>query len=517
VLLGVLAFTAFSFLSGRGQGGQTTNTATPTAAVPSNGIGVIKAQNGEMIGISDGTFAFDTSNGRQDGGIKQQAAQKLAAGDATSAVSLYSDAVSKDTSDADALIYLKNQRVIASGSPYVTIVVGTMLTGNDATVSIGRDDLQGAYVAQKLFNGGFQLHNGVQVKLLIANSGSTATDTKAVAQQIVQLAQVDKTFVGVMGWPFSGYASDAIGVLAPAHIPMISQTASSDALTGASSYFFRVAPPNQRQGVIGAKYAEQTLHATRAVLFYDQSNSYTQSLANAFRTQFTKDGYQIVATETYTVGKPTNFTQLINDAANHTPDLIYFAGYANDANVLLTDLPTSGPLATTPVMGGDALYELGGYQSSSRAAAFRLNFTTFAYPDEWTFLCSQGQAFACSPPSFFANYKAFYDPNNQHTTGSPYGYTRADGDTILSYDATVAMLTAVNNALTGSKTAITRNDLLQGIKAIQGKNAIQGVSGQIAFGSDGNPINKALVILKVVNGGFFTLVSVEPCFPLGRC
>jgi eukaryotic-like serine/threonine-protein kinase len=514
VLLGALAFGALNYFNSRGTGSN--NNATPTVAVPSNGIGVTKAQNGEMIGISDGSFAFDTGNGRQNGDLKQQAAQKFVAGDTSGAVALWTQAVSKDTSDAESLIYIENQSVLTSGHPYITIVVGTMLTGNGATASIGRDDTQGAYVAQKSFNDGFQLHNGVLVRLLIANAGSTAADTKQVAQQIVQLAQVDKTFVGVMGWPFSGYASIAISVLGPAHIPMISQTASSDALTKASPYFFRVAPPNTRQGVEGATYAEQTLHATKAALFYDPSNSYTKSLADAFSAKFKADGNHIVATETYIVGKPTNFTQLINDAATHAPDLIYFAGYANDASVLLTDLPTSGPLATTPVMGGDALYEIGGYQSSFHAAAFRLNFTTFAYPDEWSFLCSQGQAFACSPPSFFANYKAYYDPNNQHPSPT-YGYTRADGDTILSYDATFAMLTAVNNALTGSKTAITTNDLLLGIKQINGAKALQGVSGQIAFGSDGNPVNKALVILKVVNGGFFTLVSVQPCFPKGQC
>jgi serine/threonine protein kinase/ABC-type branched-subunit amino acid transport system substrate-binding protein len=516
VLLGVLAFTAFNFLLGKGQGGQPASTATPTIAVSANGIGVSKASNGEFIGISDGTYAFDTANGRVDGPLKQQAAQKLQAGDANGAVTLYSQAVAKDTNDAESLIYLEDQNVIASGHPYVTIVVGTMLTGTSATVSIGRDNLQGAYVAQKSFNDGFQLHNGVLIRLLIANAGSNSADTKAVAQQIVHLAQVDHSFVGVMGWPFSGYATAAIGVLGGAHIPMISQTASSDSLTKVSPYFFRVAPPNQRQGMEGAIYAEKSLHATKAVLFVDPNNSYTQSLATAFKSQFTQDGNQIVATELYTVGKPDTLPQLLSDATTHAPNLIYFAGYASDASVLLTDLPTSG-LASVPIMGGDALYEVGGYGSSFHAGATNLNFTTFAYPDQWQVLCSQGQTFACTPPPFFALYKTYYDPNNQHTTGSPYGYTRADGDTILSYDATVAMLAAVNNALTGSKTAITPNDLLLGIKAIQGPDSLQGVSGQIGFGSDGNPTNKSLVILKVVDGGFFTLVSVLPCFQKGQC
>ncbi len=426
---------------------------------------------------------------------------------------MWRDAVSKDTNDVESLIYLENQRVL--GDPYITIVVGTMLTG-ESVVNVGRDNLQGAYVAQKEFNDGFKLPNGVKVRLLIANSGSKTEYAKTVAQQIVQLAKNDKTFVGVMGWPFSSRALAALDVLAAAHIPMVSQTASSDLLTGKSPYFYRVAPPNKEQAIIGAKYSEQVLHASKVALFYDPADAYSQSLANAFRTQFTADGNQIVATETYTVGKPVNFTQLLNDAETHNPDLIYFSGYTSDASVLLTDLPTSGPFASLRIMGGDALYEIGGYQSSSHVGAGRMRFTSFAYPDEWGILCAQHQSFACSLPSFFANYNTYYDPNNQHKTGI-YGYTRADGDTILSYDALVVMLTASNNALTGTKTTMTPADLLQALRKIQGTQAVQGVSGQISFGSDGNPVNKAIVVLKVAIGGFFQLDSVQGCFQVGHC
>ncbi len=511
VLLGVLAFAALNFLQRQGQG-QGTNATTPTATVPSSGIGVTKAGN-EYIGISDGTFAFDTANGRQDGDLKQQAAQKLKAGDTIGAQSLWRDAVSKDTNDAESLIYLENQRVL--GDPYITIVVGTMLTG-ESVVNVGRDNLQGAYVAQKEFNDGFKLPNGVKVRLLIANSGSKTEYAKTVAQQIVQLAHMDPTFVGVMGWPFSSRALAALDVLAAAHIPMVSQTASSDLLTGKSPYFYRVAPTNKEQAIIGAKYSEQVLHASKVALFYDPADPYSQSLADAFRTQFTADGNQIVATEKYTVNKPVNFTQLLNDAETHNPDLIYFSGYTSDASVLLTDLPTSGPFASLRIMGGDALYEIGGYQSSSHAGAGRMRFTSFAYPDEWGILCAQHQSFACSLPSFFADYNTYYDPNNQHKT-AVYGYTRADGDTILSYDALVVMLTASNNALTGTKTTMTPADLLQALRKIQGAQAVQGVSGQISFGLDGNSVNKAIVVLKVAIGGFFQLDSVQGCFQVGHC
>jgi len=513
VLIGVLAFGALNYLRNRGtaSGG---NASTPTVPA-SSGIGVTKAPDGESIGISDGRFAFDIS--RTDGDTKQQAALKLAQGDSSGAMASWSNGLSTDTNDAEARIYVEDQRVIATGNPYITIVVATMLTGDSATVSVGRDDLQGAYVAQKEFNDGFKLPNSVEVRLLIANAGSNQKYTNTVVQQIVQLAKKDKTFVGVMGWPFSGYTGIAISALSAAHIPMVSQTASSDALTNKSHYFFRVAPPNKDQAIVGAKYAEHVLGASKVALFYDPANSYTQSLAAAFRTQFTGDGNQIVVTEQYTVRKPSNFTQLLNDAENHNPDLIYFAGYASDASVLLTDLPTSGPFANLQVMGGDALYELGGYTSSASGARVRLHFTTFAYPDEWGILCASRLSFACTLPSFFTDYKADYDPNNQHTSGS-YGYSRADGDTILSYDATLVMLTASGNALANTtKTAITPGDLLLALQQINGAKAIQGVSGQIAFGPDSNPINKAIVTLKVVNGGFFVEDSVQGCFQVGHC
>jgi ABC-type branched-subunit amino acid transport system substrate-binding protein len=317
-----------------------------------------------------------------------------------------------------------------------------------------------------------------------------------------------------MGWPFSSRTVQVLPTLSAAHIPMVSQTASSDSLTGVSPYFFRVAPPNTTQGIIGAHYAETTLHATRVALFVDQSDPYSQTLAQDFSNQFTKDGNQIVVTEKYTVGKPDNFVQLLNDAETHNPDLIYFSGYAADASVLLTDLPTTGPFANLQVMGGDALYELGGYQSSSHANGVRMRFTTFAHPDEWAGLCATGQTFACNKPNFFGNYRADFDPNGQHTSGT-YGFERADGDVILSYDATTAILTAANNMLTGTKTTITPADLLQGLRLIKGTNAIQGVSGQISFDGQGNPVNKALVILKIVPPGFIQIDSVQGCFRVG--
>src|SRR6266568_1511047 len=482
-LITVVAYFAFV----RGPAGSLGPASTPGATT--------SAPPPAAIGVSDGTFAFDTN--RSDGRFKTQAADKLKGNDVQGAQSLWLSGLQQDTSDAEALIYLEDQRVLTSGNPYITIVVGTMLTGDNA--GVGRDDLQGAYVAQKEYNDGHRLPHNVQVRLLVASSGNDATYATTVAQQIVLAAQQDHTIVGVMGWPFSSRTINAIRILASAHIPMVSQTASSDQLTGVSSYFFRVAPSNKGQGIAGAHYAEQVLHAKSVALFVDPADSYSSSLAADFSQQFKADGNTTAVTENYTVGSKGQgqLPGLLQDALSHNPDLVYFSGYASDISVLLANLPTSGPAANIQILGGDALYELGGYSTSGRANFSRLHFTSFAYPDEWEIAGLKAQK-----PAFFIDYASAFNPNGQHPGGA-YGYTRTSSDVMLSYDATLALLAGSSRALNsvGANKNITPADLQQALMQIQGAQAVQGVSGPIAFDTNGDPVNKPLVILAVDSQG----------------
>jgi len=469
---------------------------------PVNGIGVSKAPDGEYIGISDGTFAFDTN--RPDGALKLQAANKLQAHDGAGATKLLQQAVAQDTNDAEALIYLEDQRVLASHASYITLVVGTMLTGQ--FVGFGHDNLQGAYVAQKEFNDNLKLPGSVRVRLLIANTGSgDQSDTNTiVAKQIVQAAQVDKTLVGVMGWPFSGTSGDVISVLATAYIPMVSPSAYFDALTGISPYFFRVIPSNKQQVAVGIAYAEHTLHATRAALFVDTTDPYSRAVATDFEQQFIADGKNVVVTENYTIGHPDKLSGLLQDALSHNPDVIYFSGYANDGVRLLSDLPISGPFAHVQVLGANLL--AGTYPP---AAFNRLHITDFVNEETWNFL-----GLAAKKPAFFAEYPQDFDPSKQHA-GDQHGYTLANGDTALSYDAMLALLTGCNYALSGGKKLFSPSNLQQALTKIAGSQAIQGVTGQISFGSDGNPVNKAIILLKVDPSGNIGIDSVQGTFQVG--
>lgn len=64
---------------------------------------------------------------------------------------------------------------------------------------------------------------------------------------------------------------------------------------------------------------------------------------------------------------------------------------------------------------------------------------------------------------------------------------------MLAYDAMLALLTSSKQALNGG-TAMKPADLQ--VTLTQIKN-LQGVSGDITLGSDGNAVNKAIVVLYV--------------------
>ena len=490
----VVAFSVLPNLLNKNNSTTTGNAggSTPTAApgnftVPASGIGV-QNYNGDEIGISDGSFAFDTSGLPLTAGpYKTQAASEFST-NATGAASLYRQAILVNSKDAESAIYIEDQRVLGSGKSYITLVVATMLSSDN--ISVGRDDLQGAYVAQKEFNDNAKLNGGTQVRLLVASSGSKAQNAALVAQQIVQLAKSDKTFVGVMGWPFSSRTEAALQTLSNAHIPMVSQTSSDDSLSGASNYFFRVAPSNKTQGIAGAQYAATVLKAKSVALFFDPSDPYSQSLANDFE-QNLPAGTKVIDTEQYKVGSPSSLSAPLQNALSKKPDLIYFSGYAADVSGLVTNLPANSNL---PVLGGDALYELGGYQTGSSMGFTHLKFTAFFYPDVWSILNLNNSSLK---PKFFTEYPAAFSANG---TKTGYGYDRADSDATLSYDGIVALLTAYNIA-SPSGGQITPGQLQQALT----KTSFQGASGYVQFDANGDPVNKSIVVLRVDSQGHVIL------------
>ena len=455
---------------------------------------ITKAPNGsESIGISDGGFAFDTN--RPDGQDKIKAATDLQAGKINDAYASLHTAITKDASDAEADIYREDLNILTACRPHVTIVVATTLTGSANNIAVGRENLQGAFIAQQEYNSRSMLPNDLRVVLLIANSGSNEDWTKDVANQIVQLASQDPTVIGVMGWTFSDQSLIANAILENAKLPMVS-TSSEDNLN--SPYFFRVAVPSQEQGIAASQYAKQFLHVKTAVIFEDKNNDYSKRLVEGFKQDFPDSNHTILNTVSYAKGDGVkNSTHLQNQledalckgtntsASCQPPGLIYFAGYPEDAGVLFAKLQA----AHIPLMGGNALYQEDGYPPNALGSIKGLLYFTAAfYPDEWDAMRLSKQISQSDPdPYFFNEYSIAFDP--LHT--GKYGAGRATSGTVLSYDATSILLYGSQMALT-QKSNISGEDLRN---ALAGISAFPGVSGKISFKSGGIPIQKEVTVV----------------------
>jgi ABC-type branched-subunit amino acid transport system substrate-binding protein len=485
----------------------------------SHHIRIVHAGDRECVGLSDGNFAFDTQTNPAAGMLKEQASTSLIAGDTMSAESYWNQALQQDSSDAEALIYKENQRVLNLASteniPYVTVVLLTTLTAraeDHNSVANGRDSLQGAYIAQIQHNRDFRTP---LLRILIANCGGTYAYAAQVANQIIQAKQDDPTIVGVMGPAQSRDTSiAAIKLLGQAHIPIISETATSDDFTNISPSFFRVAPSNKYQVEVAVQYAESHFNAKTAVVFQALNDNYSESLTKDFTNKFVKeDGHKIIKVMTYTATDQDASNVISDEASNacsYNPDFIYFTGRSDGIKTLLDSLGnTPCGKDNIKIIGADTLDQL----TSSLGVDYpyyaynHLYYTTFAFPYEWT-LVGLGKY----QPSFFNDYPRSFDPDGKYTNVPKYGYTLPNGHMVLAYDAMTTMLYAVTEAVKSTnKVTLQAQDLVNVLRRIHGSNTIQGASGVIDFGANpnGDPVNKVIVMVQITDHGEAKLAGLE--------
>ena len=458
------------------------------------------------IGLSDGRFALDV-DGRADKVLKQEAAQAIQQGNLGSAVNLLTQTVLTDPTDAEAQIYNEDVHILQSGAPYVTIVLGVAIDQNVVDQFVARADMQGAFIAQDEVNKNSMLPHGLKLRLLIDSCGMDRADVATVAQFVANRIKEGNqdNIIGVVGWPFSSQTINARDIIASAHVPEVSPTASSVQLSGSSPYFFRVNPPDDQQGKTLGTVAVSQLHAKNILVLRDPTDAYSVSLANSFALSVQALGVTTL-NNTFTTSKTsvTDYEKIVNAALVQKADLIFIAGYDTDAVRLahavgeIGRMNVANPLLVRlHVLGGDALATnlllgQGGGADAQIAATYpqdmrRLIFSAFGHPDEWTFNAIPKD----QQPPFFADWLAKYQSSSDNTLNAP----NPGNDAILTTDAVRVLVQAtihVQGTITGQKVRDALMALGNG-----GVPAYQGVSGRIFFDAQGNPVNKALVVLSI--------------------
>ncbi|MCX8023816.1 MAG: ABC transporter substrate-binding protein [Thermanaerothrix sp.] len=240
-------------------------------------------------------------------------------------------------------------------------------------------------------------------------------------------------------------------------------------------YIFRACFIDPFQGQVGAKFAWEKLGAKKAFVMLDQANDYVKGLAEEFEKAFTALGGEIVGKATYTA-KDTDFSAILAQVAEAKPDVVYLPDYYNVVNLVTKQAKEKG--INVPFIGGD------GWDSSDLdlAAADGGYFTNHYSPDD--------------PRPEVQNFRKAYGEKYKDENDNP---KVPDALAALAYDATNLLLEAINQA--GTTDTAKVKDTLEKIK-------FSGVSGQITFDANHNPI-KSAVILAVKDGAvkFETVVN----------
>jgi ABC-type branched-subunit amino acid transport system substrate-binding protein/serine/threonine protein kinase len=488
--------------------------ATATAAALSNALkrewqAEASTYQKNHVAISDGRYIFDAYPGGHVSdalSYKMQAAQALLNNDLNTAFSDYQKAVTLDSKDGEAQIYYQDLRLETQNTSYITIILGLPLNSDARSLSLARSDLQSAFVFQNLVNTQNLLPNGLKLRILIGNSGGQDSDATTIAQFIAKRVQIGNLehIVAVVGWPITGGSRNASAVLAAAKIPMVSQTASGTVLDNLNSYFFRVNPNDSVQGQEQAKFAYEQLDARKVLVLRDPADSYSKSLADAFINSFQRlGGTPIDNSDDYFTQDTTTVEQYeqnaIQDALHNQVDMIFLPGHDEDAVRLAHALGVYANfhpylLGKVKILGGDAINTsllLGNGDSSDATLAQNnpqqmrhLYFTSFSDVSEWSDVTQDQQ------PAFFSAWARAY--GGGVSANAPV----LTNNVLMTDDAFGVILYAiklVNKPLTG----INLRDALASIGTGH-ISPYKGISGPIAFGLDGNPINKPLVLLSVV-------------------
>jgi len=154
----------------------------------------------------------------------------------------------------------------------------------------------------------------------------------------------------IIGSSTSGCTKSITTLAQAQRVIVISPSATNYNITDAGNYIFRACFIDPFQGIVGAKFAYNTLKVTKAAVLYDIGNDYCAGLQDNFQKAFKSYGGQIVAVESYATGDK-DFNAQLTKIKNANPDMIYLPDYYGTVALIAKQLRAQGIMC--PLLGGD--------------------------------------------------------------------------------------------------------------------------------------------------------------------
>lgn len=414
--------------------------------------------------------------------------------------------------EVSARIRQENDRIVASGKPYVSVAVFVPMTLVDqptTPISWVQHHLQGAHIAQMRANHGPGNGNLPLVRLLLANPGSRMAHWEQVVDEIIRRKSTADRVVAVAGIGLSlENARLAMRRLSAAKITVIGSTITADDLATIPG-LLRAAPPNRGQARAAATYIKAS--ATKALLVKDISehDRYSATLAEAFTTTFPDASHQLVGQpelyDSSLAGVENTFLQMMPNICASKADAVYFAGRGIHLASFVKQL-TGRRCAGQPitVLTGDDVSVIGFEEGDVRRAidsGVRVVFTTLAHPEAWK--QTRGKF---EEPSV----RSFTDTTCDYCYGKFFARESLDdGSAIMAHDAVLTAAWAIRLASGAKGDHVTAEEVLQEKNRLNTEYAVPGASGWLSFDAEGTPREKVVPIMELDRDGSAKFVQLS--------
>lgn len=349
----------------------------------------------------------------------------------------------------------------SKGADGDTIKVGGLLEMTGGSASFGISGKNGIDLALKKINEKGVL-GGKKLSLVIADTKSEASEATNGMQKLISQDKV----VAVIG-PNQSSAVIASGAINNgAKVVDITPMGTNPDVTvdpktkQVKPYSFRTCFIDPFQGTVMASFASNELKVKRAAIYIDNTSDYAKGLAQFFKENFVKNGGQVVIEEAY-LQKDTDFKSTLTKIKAAKPDFIYIPGYYQEVGLIVKQAREMG--ITVPMAGGDGWDSAKLPEIAGKAALENTFFSSLYSPDDTSDLNKE----------FVAEYKKAYNTN-------------PDVFAALAYDSTLLVAKAIEDA--GSADPAKIAEAMAKIKGFKG------VSGEVTFNEEHNPIKSAVII-----------------------
>lgn len=349
----------------------------------------------------------------------------------------------------------------SKGADGDTIKVGGLLEMTGGSASFGISGKNGIDLALKKINEKGVL-GGKKLSLVVADTKSEASEATNGMQKLISQDKV----VAVIG-PNQSSAVIASGAINNgAKVVDITPMGTNPDVTvdpktkQVKPYSFRTCFIDPFQGTVMASFASNELKVKRAAIYIDNTSDYAKGLAQFFKENFVKNGGQVVIEEAY-LQKDTDFKSTLTKIKAAKPDFIYIPGYYQEVGLIVKQAREMG--ITVPMAGGDGWDSAKLPEIAGKAALENTFFSSLYSPDDTSDLNNE----------FVAEYKKAYNTN-------------PDVFAALAYDSTLLVAKAIEDA--GSADPAKIAEAMAKIKGFKG------VSGEVTFNEEHNPIKSAVII-----------------------